>query len=143
MTTTVNPNDYKFEQKTAPQDHIAVTNGTTRTWKQHELVVAKDANNKAYIGFVSTPGGIAASGSGHIDIKQNKEITTNQFTAGAFVAGDTTVHIVIQDNSNEAKINQASAVGRFALNALIISYDASGVIRLRMPNQEGIIIATV
>lgn len=139
--TPVYENDYKFSINNENSRHIVMTNGTTRTLKFRELVVVADALGQHFVGFVAERAGIAAAASGQVDLMEGKEISTSQFTAGAFVAKDTGVFIVPQTNGSQALITQATAVGSVPLSALIISYNASETIRLRMPVQSGTAIA--
>lgn len=142
MTFTAVPeNDYKFSVLAQDSKHIAHTNGTTRTLKFRELVCVTDALSQVFVGIVAERAGIAAGATGRVDLMEGREIATNQFTAGAFVAGDVGVFIVPQTNGSQALITQATAVGSVPLNALIISYNASETIRLRMPYQAGTAVA--
>jgi len=141
MATVVVENSYKFSVKTGKQEQIAHTNGTTRTLLHRELVVHTDANGKTFLGFVASPAGIAASATGMIDLFEEQEVTTNQFTAASFVAGDVGVFVLAQTNSAAALIKQATAEGLYPLDALIISYGASTTLRLRMPVQLGTAVA--
>lgn len=144
--TEYGPNDYGFAQVERNVQQILHTNSTTRTLLFRELVVVKDANDKAFIGFVAEVDGIAASASGRVDLMEGDVVATQQREdAGVFVAGDTTVYILEQTNSDPADIKQASASGRFPLDALITQTEngAGGNIRLRMPPQDGTIIAVV
>lgn len=142
MTFTAVPeNDYKFSIKAEKSPHILHTNGTTRTLKFRELVCVTDALSQVFVGFVAERAGIAAGATGRVDLMEGKEIATNQFTAASFVAGDVGVFIVPQTNGSQALITQATAVGSVPLSALIISYNASETIRLRMPVQSGTAVA--
>jgi hypothetical protein len=141
--TAVEENVYKFAQKRANVDQVSITNGTTRTLLSREMVVVVDGNGLAFIGFVAEADGIAASATGMVDLMSKNEIETNQFTAGAFTAGDVKVWVTPQTNSVPATIKVAGATGDYPLNALIKSYNASGTIRLLMPEQDGTAAAVV
>lgn len=142
MTVTyAKENSYQFSELKAKDDQLLFTNSSARTMLFRELVVVSDANDKLWVGFIADPDGVAAGASGLIDLMQEKEIATNQFTAGSFVALDMSVFIVPQTDSDPASITQATASGSVQLDARIISYDASGVIRLRMPVQTGMLTA--
>lgn len=139
--TAVPENDYKMSIKNENSQHIVMTNGTTRTLKFRELVCVKDALDQYFVGFVAERAGIAAAATGQVDLMEGKEVATDQFTAASFIAGDVGVFIVPQTNGSQALITQATAVGSVPLSALIISYNASETIRLRMPVQTGTAVA--
>jgi len=141
MSTTISENDYKFSQVESNVNQIPFTNGTTRTIKFRELVVSKDSNNNAFVGFVATAGGIEAGKKGMIDLFEKQTIATNQFTTATFKVSDSNVFITAQTNSSQALITQATGTGKFLLPALILDYSASGTLRLRMPPQTGNITA--
>lgn len=138
MATAVQENEYKFTVKTGRAGQITITNSTTRDWLYRELVVVADGNDLHFIGFVAEPGGIAAAASGQIDMFPEQEVTTSQYTAGAFTEGDVNVYVTPQTNSAAALITVASASGDVPLAARIEEYDnTNGFIRLRMPVQNG------
>lgn len=140
------PNEYGFARTRKDQDHITFTNATTRALLHREMVVVKDANNLAHIGFVVQPEGIAAAASGEIDLMTGDVIATGQREdAGTFVAGNANVFVSEQTNSVPAEIKQATAAGLFPLPAFIVSTvnGASGRLEVRMPAQNGTIAAAV
>jgi hypothetical protein len=137
MATEVKENVYKFALKKVDQQQIDHTNGTTRTLLFRELVVVVDANGAAFLGFVAETDGIAAAATGKVELYEGDEISTTQFTAATFVPGDSVVWVLVQTNSSQALIKEASTVGAYPLNALIISYHATNGLRLRMPHQDG------
>jgi hypothetical protein len=139
MTTTVKPNDYNFEVKTTKQGQIKYTNSTTRDIKAGEMVVVTGTNTGVLIGICTDARGIAASGGvGYVDLYEGQEISTNQYTVASFVDGDLGVWVLPQTNSSQALIKQASTVGAYPLDALIVDYDATNLfLRLRMPYQAG------
>lgn len=142
MTTTVAPNDYKMEIKTAKTGQILHTNSTTRILKKGELVCVIDAKSQFLMGFVVEPAGIAASGGiGRVDMLEGQEVTTNQFTTATFVPGDVQFWVAPQTNGSEAKITLASASTLVPLDALVKEYTAGVLLRFRMPYQAGTAIA--
>jgi hypothetical protein len=148
MTTPVNKNEYGFALREKGQQHIKHTNATTRKLLFNELVVVVDASSNAFIGIVQEIDGIAASGGvGKVELYEGDVISTQQvdFVNDTFVVDDSNVFVVIQDNSGPAVIRQATAAGRFPLKALIVGAAnvSGGNIELRMPTQDGNIVAAV
>jgi hypothetical protein len=146
MATEYSTTNYGFAQTRRNANQIRHTNGTTRTQLWRELVVVEDANGNAFIGFVAELDGIEAGADGQVDLFESDVISTEQREdAGVFVTGDSNVYVAKQDNSVPAEIKQASAVGLWPLKALIVETvnGADGRIRLRMPPQDGNIVAVV
>lgn len=143
MATAVNPNEYGFYEVGKGEQQINHTNGTTRTLLEKEIVVSVDANDNAFIGVVAEPGGIAAAAVGKIDLYEGDVIMTNQVAASqTFVKEVTNVYVAPQTNSVPAALYVASAATRFALKAFIVDIDnTAGWVKLRMPTQDGNLIA--
>lgn len=144
--TPVLPNNYGFHPIKRGERQIDFTNSTTRTCEYGELVVVVDANSNAYVGVVMDTDGIAASATGKVDLMEGDVISTEQRAdADTFVAGDTNVYLTIQDDSNPAEVREASATGRYPLKALVVATvnGADGRVQLRMPWQDGNIVAVV
>lgn len=146
MATAVNKSEYGYHVVEKDVQQILHTNATTRILLYGEMVVVKDAANNCFIGFVKEIDGIAASGGiGRVDLETDNVVNTTQadFANDTFVVKDSVVFVTIQTNSVPALIRQATATGLFTLNALIVAADnvEDGNIQLRMPPQDGTIIA--
>lgn len=141
MATVVSNNSFKFRESKMADGMVTVTNGSARDWSYRELVAVADTNDKIIIGFVAEVAGIAAGASGKIDTCPGKTVTTSQFTAGSFVVGNVTVYVTPQGDAAAATIKLTSAAGDVPLNARVISYNASTVIELLMPYQDGTAVA--
>ncbi len=97
LTNKVPPNAYNFTEKELFGNDvlIAVTNGTTRKWLFGETVFID-----GWIGEVVDQDGIAASGSGHINVNPNRHISMNQVDiADTFAAGKNPIYFSVQTNS--------------------------------------------
>lgn len=140
MATSVLPNAYGYRVVEKGQQHIQMSNGTTRVLLYGEMVVVVDGNSNAFIGIVAEPAGIAASGGvGRVDLNQGNVIQTNQVAdAQTFTALNTNVYVSPQTNGGAAAIYAASDTGRFALKALITRKASNNSwVELLMPPQSG------
>lgn len=139
MATSVLPNTYGCRVVEKGQQHVSITNSTTRTLLSGEMVVVTDGNSNAFIGIVADPAGIAAAATGKVDLNQGNVIQTNQVAAAqTFTVGNSNVYVAPQTNGGAAAIYAASAAGRFTLKSLITrkASDNSWV-ELLMPPQSG------
>lgn len=139
MATVVPTNAYGYRVVEKGQQHISITNGTTRTLLYGEMVVVVDGNSNAFIGIVAEPDGIAAAATGKVDLNQGNVIQTNQVAdSQTFTVENSNVYVAPQTNGGAAAIYAASAAGRFTLKSLITrkASDDSWV-ELLMPPQSG------
>jgi len=95
---------YGFHEQTLKDDVFLVTNTTTRTLKQHELVLVSGV-----FGNVIEHKGIAYNASGLIGINGKRTIKTNQLAAGADFAVGNTVYAVAGTNSAPVGLTNTQA----------------------------------
>jgi hypothetical protein len=131
-------NAYNFTEKKVFGEPvtITVTNNTTRT-----VLLGETVFFDGWVGNVTEQDGIAASGTGTIDVNPSRHISTNQVdVADTFAVGLNPIFFIPQTNSVVGKWADATAVGSVLVKAEVIGSAPAATpayIEYKPPYQNG------